>query len=41
MALLAEIDPTAVTIEAGVGAPVQAGLRFAEVLSRFKGKSKS
>ena len=40
MSLLAEIDPTAVKTEAGVGAPAQSGLRFAEVLSRFRGRSK-
>jgi hypothetical protein len=40
MSLLAEIDPAAVTSEAGVGAPAQTGLRFAEVLSRFRGRSK-
>jgi hypothetical protein len=40
MSLLAEIDPAAVTSEAGVGVPVQTGLRFAEVLSRFRGRSK-
>jgi hypothetical protein len=41
MSLLAEIDPAAVTIEVGVGAPVQTGVRFAEVLSRLRGKAKS
>ena len=41
MALLAEIDPAAVTSETGVGAPAQGGLRFTEVLSRFRGREKS
>lgn len=41
MSLLAEIDPAAVRSELGAGAPVQAGLRFAEVLSRFSGRPKS
>jgi len=41
MSLLAEIDPAAVTSEIGGGAPAQGGLRFAEVLSRFRGRAKS
>jgi flagellar biosynthetic protein FliO len=41
MSLLAEIDPAAVTSEMGAGAPVPGGLRFAEMLSRFRGKAKS
>jgi hypothetical protein len=41
MSLLAEIDPAAVTSEIGAGAPAQGGLRFAEVLSRFRGRAKS
>jgi arginase family enzyme len=41
MSLLAEIDPAAVPSEIGAGAPVQGGLRFAEMLSRFRGKAKS
>jgi hypothetical protein len=41
MSLLAEIDPAAVTSEIGVGTPVQPGLRFAEMLSRFRGRAKS
>jgi hypothetical protein len=41
MALLAEIDLAAVTSEIGAGAPAQGGLRFAEMLSRFRGRAKS
>ena len=41
MSLLAEIDPAAVRDEIGAGAPVQSGLRFADVLSRFRGRTKS
>ncbi len=41
MSLLAEIDPAAVTSEIGAGAPVQGSFRFAEMLSRFRGKAKS
>ena len=41
MSLLAEIDPAAVTSEIGAGAPAQGGLRFAEMLSRFRGRAKS
>jgi flagellar biogenesis protein FliO len=41
MSLLAEIDPSTVSSETGAGAPVQGGLRFAEVLSRLRGRPKS
>jgi hypothetical protein len=41
MSLLAEIDPAAVTSEIGARAPAQGGLRFAEVLARFRGRAKS
>ena len=41
MALLAEIDAAAVKSEAGAEAPAQVGLRFSEVLSRFRGRPKS
>ena len=41
MALLAEFDPAAMKSGTGAEAPVQAGLRFAEVLSRFRGRPKS
>ena len=41
MSLLAEIDPAAVTSEIGVGTPVEPGLRFAEMLFRFRGRAKS
>jgi flagellar protein FliO/FliZ len=41
MALLAEIDPAAVASEIGDVAPAQGSLRFAEVLSRFRGRAKS
>jgi hypothetical protein len=41
MSLLAEIDASTVSSETGAGAPVQGGLRFAEVLSRLRGRPKS
>jgi len=40
MSLLAEIDPAAVKDQVGVAAPVAGGLRFADVLSRFRGRAK-
>ncbi|MGA7742027.1 MAG: flagellar biosynthetic protein FliO [Polyangia bacterium] len=41
MSLLAEIDAAAVECETAAEAPAQAGLRFADVLSRFRGRPKS
>ena len=41
MSMLAEIDPAAVTGATGAEALVQGGLRFADVLSRFRGRAKS
>ena len=41
MSLLAEIDPSTVKSEIGAGAPGPTGLRFAEVLSRLRGRPKS
>jgi flagellar protein FliO/FliZ len=41
MSLLAEIDPAAVTSETAAGTSVEHGLRFAEMLSRFRGRAKS
>jgi flagellar protein FliO/FliZ len=40
MSLIAEIDPATVKSEIGRAAPESAGVRFAEVLARFRGRTK-